>query len=260
MTFNTLIYEKDGAIGIVTLNRPKSLNAISDELLVELARALDEIEADPGVGAVIVTGQEKAFGAGADIMEIANLRSPADANRFTNKVRKVFGKLAELRQPTIAAVSGLALGGGCEIALACDIRIAAENARFGLPEIKLGVLPGGGGTQRLPRLVGAGRAKEMLFSGDPVDAQEAYRIGLVNKVVPLASLMEAAKKMAGTFLERPGYAIMTIKRLVNEGLNMDLDTALAHEARNFEILFSTEDQKEGMKAFLEKRKPSFKGR
>jgi enoyl-CoA hydratase/carnithine racemase len=155
MTFNTLIYEKDGAIGIVTLNWPKSLNASSDELLVELGRALDEIEADQGVGAVIVTGQEKAFGAGADITEIANLRSPADANRFTNKVRKVFGKLAELRQPTIAAVSGLALGGG---------------------------------------------------------------------------------------------------------RGMDLDTALAHEARNFEILFSTEDQKGGMKAFLEKRKPSFKGR
>jgi len=129
-----------------------------------------------------------------------------------------------------------------------------------LPEIKLGVLPGGGGTQRLPRLVGAGRAKEMLFSGDPIDAQEAYRIGIVNKIVPLDSLMEEAKKMANIFLERPGYALMTIKQLVNEGLDMDLDSALAHEARNFEILFSTEDQKEGMKAFLEKRKPAFKGR
>jgi enoyl-CoA hydratase len=260
MSYKTLIYEKVGAIGIVTLNRPKSLNAISDELLLELDHALDEIEEDEGVGVVIITGQEKVFGAGADITEIANLRSPVDANRFTKKVRKVFDKLATLRQPTIAAVSGLALGGGFEIALACDIRVAAENARFGLPEIKLGVLPGGGGTQRLPRLVGAGRAKEMLFSGDPVDAQEAYRIGIVNRIVPVGSLMEEAKKLAGIYLERPGYAIMTIKRLVNEGLDMDLNSGLAHEARNFEILFSTGDQKEGMKAFLEKRKPNFKGR
>jgi enoyl-CoA hydratase len=146
------------------------------------------------------------------------------------------------------------------LAPTCDIRIAAENARFGLPEIKLGVLPGGSGTQQLPRLVGAGRAKEMVYSGDPIDAEEAYRLGLVNKIVPMGFLMEEAKKMAGTFLERPGYAIMTIKRLANEGLNMDLNTALAHEPRNFEILFSTEDQKKGMKASLEKRKPTFKGR
>lgn len=260
MTFNTLIYEREGAIGVVTLNRPKNLNALSDELLLELEQVLEEIEEDGTVGAVIFTGQEKFFGAGADITEIVNIRSPVEANRFIKKVRRVFAKLAELRQPTIAAVSGLALGGGCEIALACDVRIAAENARFGLPEIKLGVLPGAGGTQRLPRLVGAGRAKEMLFSGDPIDAQEAYRIGLVNRVVPVGSLMEEAKRMAGTFLERPGYAIMTIKRLVNEGLNMDLNSALALEARNFEILFSTEDQKEGMRAFLEKRKGGFKGR
>ncbi|MBW2101735.1 MAG: enoyl-CoA hydratase/isomerase family protein [Deltaproteobacteria bacterium] len=260
MTFNTLIYKKEGAVGIVTLNRPERLNALSDELLLELGQVLEEIDEDEAVDALIITGQEKFFGAGADIKEIVNIHTPVEANRFAKKVRRVFNKLAELRQPTIAAVSGLALGGGCELALACDVRIAAENASFGLPEIKLGVLPGGGGTQRLPRLVGAGRAKEMLFSGDPVDAQEAYRIGLVNKVAPLGSLMEEAKKMAATFVERPGYAIKTIKCLVNEGLNMDLKSALAHEARNFEILFSTEDQKEGMKAFLEKRKASFKGR
>ncbi|MBW1924423.1 MAG: enoyl-CoA hydratase/isomerase family protein [Deltaproteobacteria bacterium] len=260
MTFNTLIYKKEGAVGIVTLNRPERLNALSDELLLELGQVLEEIDEDEAVDALIITGQEKFFGAGADIKEIVNIHTPVEANRFAKKVRRVFNKLAELRQPTIAAVSGLALGGGCELALACDVRIAAENASFGLPEIKLGVLPGGGGTQRLPRLVGAGRAKEMLFSGDPIDAQEAYRIGLVNKVVPLGSLMEEAKKMAATFVKRPGYAIKTIKCLVNEGLNMDLKSALAHEARNFEILFSTEDQKEGMKAFLEKRKASFKGR
>jgi enoyl-CoA hydratase len=165
-----------------------------------------------------------------------------------------------LDKPVIAAVSGLALGGGCELALACDLRIAAENATFGQPEIKIGVIPGAGGTQRLPRLVGLGRAKELLFTGDTIDAQEAYRIGLVNKVVPVEALMSETRKLALKVTKQPPLALKTTKAVVNEGINMNIQSALALEARGFEILFSTEDQKEGMKAFLEKRKPIFKGK
>jgi len=260
MTFNTLLYEKDGGIGIITFNKPESLNVINSEFVSELGQTLNEIEGDNEVNAVIVTGGEKVFVAGADIKEIIGITTSVGARHFGEKVRPVLQKLANLKQPVIAAVSGLAFGGGCEIALACDIRIAAENANFAVPEIKLGVLPGAGGTQRLPRLVGMGKAKEMLFSGDPIDAEEAYRIGLANKVVPVESLMDEARKMAKTFIERPGYALMTIKELVNKGMSMDLNSALAYEARCFEFLFSTEDQKEGMKAFVEKRKPVFKNR
>lgn len=260
MELNTLLYEKDERIAVITLNRPKTFNALNSELMGELNRVLDDIENDENLGAVIITGQKKFFAAGADISEIVNISTTLDANRFANMAQALFKRVAELRLPVIAAVSGLALGGGCELCLACDIRIAAENASFGLPEIKLGVLPGGGGTQRLPRLVGVGRAKEMLFSGDPVNAQEAYRIGLANKVVPIESLMDEAKKMAQTFAGRPPFALMTIKALVNAGANMDLNSALAHESRSMEILFATEDSTEGVTAFLEKRKGVFKGK
>jgi enoyl-CoA hydratase len=260
MELNTLIYEKDEGIGIITFNRQESLNAISSEFMSELNQVLDDIGSDDEIRVVIVTGGDKVFAAGADIKEVVNIGTPADAYCFSKKDQHVFQKLVNLRVPVIAAVAGLAYGGGCEIALQCDIRIAADNAKFAQPEIKLGILPGAGGTQRLPRLIGAGRAKELLFSGDPVDAQEAYRIGLVNKVVPAELLMEEAKKMAKTFSERPGYALMMIKQLVNTGINMDLNSALEYEARCFEILFSTEDQKEGLKAFIEKRKPVFQNR
>ena len=258
MELNTILYEKDEGIGIITFNRPKSLNAISDQFTSELSQVLDAIESDDEIRVVIVTGGDKVFAAGADIKEVSNIGTPADAYRFSKKGQQVFQKLVNLPVPVIAAVCGLAFGGGCEIALQCDIRIAADNAKFGQPEIKLGLLPGAGGTQRLPRLVGVGRAKELLFSGDPINAQEAYRIGLVNKVVPAESVMDEARKMARTFLERPRYALMMIKRLVNTGIEMDLNSALEYEARCFEILFSTEDQKEGLKAFVEKRKPEFK--
>ena len=260
MTFNTLLYEKTEAIGVITFNRPESLNAINSELMSELEQVLDEIAGDNEVRAVIVRGSEKVFMAGADVKELVAIATPSGARDFGEKARKLCKRLEDLKQPVIALVGGPAFGGGCEIALACDIRIAAENASFALPEIKLGVLPGAGGTQRLPRLVGVGRAKEMLFSGDPIDAQEAYRIGLVNKVVSVESMMDEAREMAKRFIERPGYALMTIKELVNEGMSMGLISALALEARNFEILFSTEDLKEGMTAFVEKRKPVFKNR
>lgn len=260
MGFNTVVYEETDGIGLITFNRPKALNTVTIEFLDEMVCLLDAIARDGEVRSVIVTGGEKVFAAGADIKEVVRVQGSVGARDFGNKVRAMFDRLAGLRLPVIAAVSGLAFGGGCEIALACDIRIAAENASFAVPEIKLGLLPGAGGTQRLPRLIGVGRAKELLFSGDPIDAQEAYRIGLVNKVVPVESLMDEARKMARTFLARPGYALMTIKGVVDEGLSMDLTSALAHEARCFEILFSTEDEKEGLQAFVEKRKPVYKHR
>jgi enoyl-CoA hydratase len=227
---------------------------------VEIRKALEDSAADPAVRVVILTGAGRAFCAGADIKEICEIRSPMEAHLFVTSVQRVFNKIERLDKPVIAAVSGLALGGGCELALACDLRIAAENATFGQPEIKIGVIPGAGGTQRLPRLVGLGRAKELLFTGDTIDAQEAYRIGLINKVVPVEALMSETKKMALKLTKQPPLALKTTKTVVNEGINMNIQSALALEARGFEILFSTEDQKEGMKAFVEKRKPIFKGK
>ena len=259
MEFNTIRYEKQNQIAVITLNRPKSMNAIDSIFIREFHQLFDEIKDDDEIGAVIITGSEKVFAAGADIKEVGGIATPAQAHEFVVKVQSLFNKIESLEKPVIAAVSGLALGGGCELTLVCDIRIAAENALFGQPEMKIGVIPGGG-TQRLTRLIGVGRAKEMLYTGDPIDAEEAYRIGLVNKVVPVGSLMDESKEMAVKFLKQPGFALRITKMVVNEGINMDLQSALAHEARCFELLFSTEDQKEGMMAFVEKRKPEFKNR
>ena len=260
MGFNTINYEEEDGVGLIVMNRPKSMNAINDEFIMELGQAIDLVEADEKVGVVIVTGDVKFFAAGADIKYVIGIRTPLEAHDFVSNVQSLFSRLENLEKPTIAAVGGLALGGGCELALACDIRLAAENAIFGLPEIKIGVLPGGGGTQRLPRLIGAGRAKLMLYSGDSIDANEAYRIGLADKVVKTDLLMDEAKKMAKRLGQRPAFALKMIKTSVNKGMSMDLQSGLAHEARCFEILFSTEDQKEGMRAFVEKRKPVFKGK
>ena len=261
MGYNTIIYEKENNIGIITLNRPKSMNSINSELINDLNQVITEIEQDEEIGAVIITGgHEKFFGAGADIKEISTLDSAIKAHDFINVIKPLFNRLENLEKPTIAAVSGVALGGGCELTLACDIRIAAENALFGLPEVKIGVLPGAGGTQRLPRLIGAGRAKEMLYLGDPIDVNEAYRIGLANKVVKLDSLMDEARKMAAKLAKQPAYGVKMIKSCVNKGINMDLQSALDYESRCFEFLFSTEDQKEGIRAFVEKRKPAYKGK
>ena len=215
---------------------------------------------DDKVAPLIITGHKDFFGAGADITEISDITTPIDAHRFVISVQSLFSKIENMEKPVIAAVSGLALGGGCELALACDLRIAAENAIFAQPEIRIGVIPGGGGTQRLPRIIGIGSAKEMLYTGESIDAQEAYRIGLVNKVVSVDSLMPEAKKLANKLKGQPAFALKMIKMAVNEGFNMDLKSSLAYEARCFETIFSTEDQKEGTKAFLEKRKPNFKGK
>ncbi|MBE0616683.1 MAG: enoyl-CoA hydratase/isomerase family protein, partial [Proteobacteria bacterium] len=222
---------------------------------------LTDIEYDDHVGAVIITGSDKAFGAGADLKMISDLDGTVAAHRFFGRLGgEPYRRLASMGKPTIAAVAGLALGGACEVALACDLRIAADNASFGLPEVKLGLLPGGGGTQRLPRLVGVTKAKELLFTGDPIDAQEAYRIGLVNKVVPLERLLEEAQAMAARIASRPAFALRMIGAAVDGGVDLPLDAALAYEARCFEMLFSTEDEREGVQAFVEKRKPVYKGR
>ena len=260
MEYNTIIFEKENGIATLTLNRPKSMNSINSELMSELSSILSLIAADKEISVVIITGNEKVFAAGADIKEIGQINTPVKAHAFVEAIQMTFDKLERLPQPVIAAVSGLALGGGCEMCMACDIRIAADNALFGQPEIKIGVIPGAGGTQRLPRLVGVGRAKELLYTGDPIKAEEAFRIGLVNKVVPLASLMDEAKAMASKIAKQPGYALKITKIVVNDGINMDLRAAIAYEARSFEQLFATEDQQEGMKAFIEKRKANFTGK
>jgi enoyl-CoA hydratase len=259
MEFETIIYSKQDRIGTIQLNRPRSLNALNAQLLGELKAVVADIEQDPEVGVVIITGHQKFFAAGADIKEISGLDSPVKAHAFVTVAQSTFNSIESLSKPVIAAVSGLALGGGCELALACDIRLAADNARFGQPEIKIGVIPGGGGTQRLPRIIGLGRAKELLFTGEPINAAEAYRVGLVNRVLPVDELMEAAVQLAQTLLKQPPFALGMTKMAVNDGANMDLASALAHEARCFALLFGTKDQKEGMAAFIEKRPPDFKG-
>ncbi|MDR3567201.1 MAG: enoyl-CoA hydratase-related protein [Syntrophobacteraceae bacterium] len=260
MEYKTIVYEKSERIATITLNRPKSMNALNSELLKELNHVFAQIDFDDEVKVVIITGNDRFFAAGADITEFGKMKTPGDAHRFLKLAGGVFDRIEEMEKPVIAAVGGLALGGGCELTLACDLRIAAENGSFGQPEIRIGVIPGGGGTQRLPRLVGITRAKELLYTGDVVDAQEALRIGLVNKVVPAASLMEEARKMALKIARQPGEALKATKMCVNAGFNMGLKSALAYESRCFEMLFATEDQKEGMSAFIEKRKPQFKDR
>jgi len=260
MDYKTILYEKKNRVGTITLNRPKSMNSLSSELLGELDHMLMEIEHDEEVKVVVLTGSEKYFAAGADITEVGQIKTPSEAHRFIKMAQSVFNHIEDLEKPVIAAISGLALGGGCELALACDLRIAADNASFGQPEIKIGVIPGGGGTQRLPRIVGITKSKELLYTGDFIDAQEAYRIGLLNKVVPAASLTEEVQKLALKIARQPREALKATKLSVNTGLSMDLKSAISYEARCFEILFSTEDQKEGMTAFIEKRKPEFKDR
>ena len=260
MEYKTILYEKKEGIGTITLNRPESMNALNSTVFKELGQVLSEIEEDNDVKVVIITGSEKFFAAGADITEIDKISTPIDAHGFLKDAQIAINRFEDLGKPVIAAISGLALGGGCELTMACDLRIAAENAMFGQPEIKIGVIPGGGGTQRLPRLVGVTKAKELLYTGDFIDAGEAHRIGLVNKVVPVASLMDEARKMALKIARQPGVTLKITKIAVNGGMNMDLKSAMAYEARCFEILFSTEDQKEGVKAFIEKRKPVFKNR
>ncbi|MGI6468306.1 MAG: enoyl-CoA hydratase/isomerase family protein [Syntrophomonadaceae bacterium] len=259
MELKTLLYEKEAGIGIITLNRPKTLNALNDELIGELSMLLDVIAADPEVQAVIITGGEKAFAAGGDILFMSTADT-LQAEKFVESVRTAFDKIYQLDKPVIAAISGLALGGGSELALACDIRIAAEGSKIGQPEINLGIIPGAGGTQRLTRVVGPGWAKYLVMTGLPIDAETALKIGLVTAVVPKDQLMDEAKKLAGIMIAKSPVAMKAAKQCLNLSLDVDLAAGLSYELKTWSALFATEDQKEGMKAFLEKRQPVYKGR
>ena len=260
MTYQNLLYEKDSGIGIVTINRPQALNALNTESFGELYTLFQEIEKDPDIRAIIITGSgEKSFIAGTDVTSMANLNA-AEARLFAGQAKKTCDLIYHLSKPVIAAVNGFALGGGCEVAMCADIRIASENARFGQPEITLGIIPGSGGTQRLTRLIGVARTKELVYTGSMIDASTAYTMGLVNKVVPLASLMNEARDMAKKIIRNGGAALALAKIAINSGQNVDLATGLDIELQCFAQCFATEDQKEGMKAFIEKRKPQFKNK
>lgn len=259
MAYESLLVDRDGAIAVLTVNRPKALNAMNQATLAELKAAMEALDADPGVGVVIVTGAgEKAFVAGADIGEMADF-GPARAEEHARKGQAAVAAFESAAKPVIAAVNGYALGGGLELALACDIRLASDNAQMGLPEVSLGVIPGFGGTQRLARVVGEGRAKELVLTGRRVKADEALAMGLVNKVVPQAQLLEAAKEMARAILANGPVAVRLAKEVIHEGLGTDFAHGLLLEQKAFGLAFATHDQKEGMKAFTEKRKPSWKG-
>ena len=253
-----LIRERDGAVALVRLNRPKALNALSDRLMTELGAALDALETDDTVRCVVLTGSEKAFAAGADIREMAD---KTYAQAFSEDfITRNWERTAQFRKPIVAAVAGYALGGGCELAMMCDFILAADNARFGQPEINLGVVPGAGGTQRLTRFVGKSKAMEMVLTGRMIDAAEAERCGLVSRVTPLAELVPEAMKAAQAIAALSPVAVMMAKELVNAAYETPLAQGVALERRMFHSLFALEDQKEGMAAFVEKRKPAFKGR
>ena len=255
-----LMVEQDGWVTIITINRPKALNALNRETLEELLAVVEEIAVDRSVRVVIITGAgEKAFVAGADISAMQSMNS-LQGREFGLLGHRVMSAIENMPQTVIAAINGFALGGGCELSLACDIRYGASNARFGQPEVNLGVVPGFGGTQRLPRIVGRGVAFELLVSGNMIDAEEALRIGLLNKVVDGAELMASCKKLAQTIASRGPVAVRLCKDAVRHGLEMDMARACAYEAELFGLCFASEDQKEGMAAFLEKRKASFSDR
>jgi len=258
MAYQDIIVERKGRVGIITFNRPKALNALCDSLVAELGAALDDLEADDGIGAVIVTGSEKAFAAGADIKEMKD-RTFIDVYR-TDFITRGWERIAQCRKPVIAAVAGFALGGGCEMAMMCDIILAAENAKFGQPEITIGVIPGAGGTQRLTRAIGKSKAMEMCLTGRMMDAAEAERSGLVARVVPAAQLMEEALKLAERIAGMSAPIAMMVKECVNRAYDTTLTEGLRVERRLFHAAFATEDQKEGMAAFVEKRAPNFRNR
>jgi enoyl-CoA hydratase len=247
-----------GKVGIITLNRPKQLNALNDQLMDELGAALKVFDADPAIGCMIITGNEKAFAAGADIGAMAGY-SFSDVYKG-DFITRNWEQIRAIRKPVIAAVSGFALGGGCELAMMCDFIVAADNAKFGQPEIKLGIIPGAGGTQRLPRAVGKAKAMDLALTGRMMDATEAERAGLVSRVVPLDKLMEETLGAALMICEYSQLAVMAAKESVNRSFESSLSDGVMFERRVFHALFSTEDQKEGMAAFLEKRKPDFMGR
>lgn len=253
-----LFIEIENEIAVVSVNRPKSLNALNTETLKELDEIFTHIGKRKDIKVVILTGQgDKAFVAGADISEMVNA-TPKEGREFGLLAFEAFKKIEEIPQVTIAAVNGYALGGGCELCMACDMRIASDNAIFAQPEVGLGIIPGFGGTQRLPRLIGKGRAKELIFTADKIDANEAYRIGLVNKVVEQKKLMDYCQELAKKIMTKGAYAISLAKQAINMGMDMDLASGLQLEANLLGLVFSTEDKQEGLSAFLEKRPASLK--
>jgi enoyl-CoA hydratase len=257
MGYETIQVETKGRVGIIRLNRPQALNALNSQMCADLTAALDAFEADEGIGCIIITGSEKAFAAGADIKEMS---AKSYMDLFTADFPASWERVARTRKPLIAAVSGFALGGGCELAMMCDIVIAADNAKFGQPEIKLGVIPGIGGTQRLTRAIGKAKTMDLCLTGRMMDAAEAERSGLVARVVPLAELMTEAMKAAETIAGMSLPSLMVAKESVNRAFEATLTEGLRFERRVFHGLFATDDQKEGMAAFVEKRPPQFKNR
>ena len=257
MTYANVIVETHGRVGLVRLNRPQVLNALSTPLIEDLNAALEAFEADPAIGAIVLTGSEKAFAAGADIKE---MQDKTFAEAFLGDFIARWENVTRLRKPVIAAVAGFAVGGGCEIAMMCDFILAADTARFGQPEIKLGVIPGAGGTQRLTRFVGKSKAMEMILTGRMMDAAEAERSGLVSRVLPADKLIEEALKVAGAIASLSAPAVYAAKESVNRAYETTLAEGVRFERRIFHSLFATEDQKEGMKAFAEKRAAKFKHR
>jgi enoyl-CoA hydratase len=259
MTYETLLIEKEEGFAIVKLNRPP-VNSLNVQAYTDIYTAFCELEKDDSVGAIILTGNgEKAFAAGLDVKEVAGKSIP-DYFVFSRISRKCLDKVAEIQKPTIAALLGFVFGGGCELALACDLRIAASDANIGCPEVNLGIIPGSGGTQRMPRLVGTAKAKELLFMGDTVSGEEAYRIGLVNKVVAKEALLEEAKAWAKKLASKPRVAMSLLKNAIDKGMNMDIQSAITYENDCFIITYVSEDGREGFQAFAEKRRPVFKGK
>ena len=259
MAYENIIYEVKDGIATITFNRPKALNALNGALLGELSQALDEISADEDIRALVLTGAgDKSFVAGADITELATFNS-LSAKSFAQKGHRIIHKLQQFPIAVIAAVNGFALGGGTEIAIACDFIYASENAKFGQPEINLGVIPGFGGTQRLPRLIGTNMAKELIFTGKMISAAEAHQLGLANRVVPQEQLMEEVMKTAGQIASRGKVSLREAKQAINRGMDVDLATGCSVEIDAFAISFASPDAKEGTSAFVEKRKAEFKG-
>ena len=260
MTFTSLLFDVHDRVATITVNRPDKLNALDDATIGELDEAIDVVERREDIGGVIVTGAgARAFVAGADIEELS-VQGPLDGRARARRGQAVFLRFERSRKPVIAAVNGFALGGGCELALACHLRVASENAKFGLPEVKLGIAPGYGGTQRLPRLVGAGRALQLILTGEMIDAVEAHRLGIVNRIVPRDALLGESAALVRQILANGPIAVALCIEAVQRGLDVTLEEGLSIEANHFGLLASTEDMREGMRAFLEKRAPRFPGR
>jgi len=260
MEFKNIILEKSEGIATLRINRPKDLNILTVETLLEMKTAIEDIRNDRSLKALIITGSgDRLFSAGADINEMSKMNT-MEAREYSELGHEIFASMANLWIPVIAAINGHAIGGACELVLACDIRVASENAKIGMPETGIGITPGWGGMQRLSRLIGVGKAKELVFTGELIEAKEAERIGLVNKVVPPDKVEAVAREIASKIASRAPVAVRLAKDAINRGAEIDLEKALDYDSEVFGIVCSTEDQKEGMKAFLEKRKPEFRGK